>query len=625
MSSVQSTLEHNMETEVEGPSNKNDIGPNLPSKAALELSKEEVLNLRKQHVGFNVALNYASNPVMFVRGQGTYLYDENGVEYLDGVNNVCHVGHSHPEVVDALTKQITTLNTNSRFLHPELSSYAKELISTFKCNKGNHETSSFRPVEEPSYEYDANDSGDDPFPVSRASPVAPEGTEYHDLSKYNLERGGPTVDDHRLSVVFFVNSGSEANDLALRLARTYTGNHDAIVIGGAYHGHLSSTIELSPYKFEKIPDHKQADWVHVAAGPDVHRGCFQGSIGSKKLGKAYAREVEAILKKNDTNGRGFAAFYCESMVSCGGQYALPSGYLRSVYRSVRENGGVCIADEVQVGFGRVGDDYWAFEDHRVVPDIVTMGKPMGNGHPIAAVVTSPAVARAFNNGVSYFNTFGGNPVACAAGRAVLRILRQEDLIPCAKRIGSLLCRELGAIKDEFPQVIGDVRGRGLFVGMELLCGSVRGTDNRKRVSVSELPLDSSCREFKEIVTSLRTGEVELMDECGNEILIPFKPLTEWISMRMMQAHHVLISVDGPDNNILKMKPPLSFGEKEVVQVATALKECLTTATTQGLVVEGHRNVLTLDECRALATEEYLRSLLPHRRVHKWWSGQVTCS
>lgn len=305
----------------------------------------------------------------------------------------------------------------------------------------------------------------------------------------------------------------------------------AIVIGGAYHGHLSSTIELSPYKFEKIPNHKQADWVHVAAPPNVHRGCFQGSVCSKKLGKAYAREVETILTRNDTNGRGFAAFYCESMVSCGGQYVLPSGYLRSVYRSVRGNGGVCIADEVQVGFGRVGNDYWAFEDHRVVPDIVTMGKPMGNGHPISAVVTSPAIARAFNNGVSYFNTFGGSTASCAAGRAVLRVLRQENLIEQASKIGRLLYQEFCTLRNNFPKILGDVRGRGLFVGIELLCGSVGAQDNRKRISVTELPPDSSCKEFREVISSLTKGEVELVDECGHELRIPFKPLTEWISMR----------------------------------------------------------------------------------------------
>lgn len=268
----------------------------------------------------------------------------------------------------------------------------------------------------------------------------------------------------------------------------------------------------------------------MAAAPNVHRGCFQGSVKSKKLGKAYAKEVEAILENIGMRDREVAAFYCESMVSCGGQYELPSGYLRSVYRSVRAKGGVCIADEVQVGFGRIGDSYWAFEDHRVVPDIVTVGKPMGNGHPIAAVVTSPAIARAFSNGVSYFNTFGGNPVACAAGRAVLRVLREENLMSHALRIGTLLRDNFMSLRKRFPALIGDVRGRGLFVGMELLANRTFDSIST-RLALTDMPNDTGSVEFDELVRAVVRGETVLQDECGNDLLIPFKLLADWVSLR----------------------------------------------------------------------------------------------
>ncbi|MFQ5436378.1 MAG: aminotransferase class III-fold pyridoxal phosphate-dependent enzyme, partial [Anaerolineae bacterium] len=293
------------------------------------LPPAEIITRRRQHLNPSLSLAY-DKPLKIVRGQGQFLFDEGGRPYLDCVNNVCHVGHSHPHVVQALARQAAVLNTNTRYLHDNLVRYAERLAATL------------------------------PDP---------------------------------LSVCFFVNSGSEANDLALRLAWTHTGRRDLIVLDGAYHGNLSSLIAISPYKFDGRGGQGKPAHTHIAPMPDPYR---QPGVTGAEVGEL----VDALVG----NGRAPAAFIAESLLGCGGQVVLPEGYLAQAYRAVRAAGGVCIADEVQVGFGRVGRHFWGFELQDVVPDIVTMGKPIGNGHPLAAVVTMPEIAASFATGMEYFNT-----------------------------------------------------------------------------------------------------------------------------------------------------------------------------------------------------------------------------
>ncbi len=373
--------------------------PSPPDKAAL-------LAGRAAHLGPSLSISY-QKPLQIVRGWQQYLYDENGRAYLDVVNNVCHVGHSHPHVVKALAQQAAVLNTNTRYLHPNIVRFAERLLATF-------------PVQ----------PGSDP-----------------------------------LEVCFFVCSGSEANELALRLARTYTGQEDMIAVDGAYHGNTAALIDISPYKHDGPGGSGAPPHVHTVRMPDPYRGAYKG-YGSQ-AGAQYARHVQQAAAGVQEQGRGVAAFICESLLGCGGQIVLPDGYLQEAFRHVRDAGGVCIADEVQVGFGRVGSHFWGFETQGVVPDIVTMGKPIGNGHPLAAVVTTRAIADAFANGMEYFNTFGGNPVSCAVGSAVLDVIEDEGLQENARRTGARLQEGLARLMDRHP-LIGDVRGLGLFIGVELV-------------------------------------------------------------------------------------------------------------------------------------------------------------
>lgn len=373
-----------------------------------------------------------------------YLYDHEGYRYLDAVNNVAHVGHSHPRIVRAAREQMAVLNTNTRYLHDNIVRYSERLLATL------------------------------PEP---------------------------------LSVFFFVNSGSKANDLALRLARTHTRRKNIVVVDGAYHGNLTSLIEISPYKFDGpggpgIPPH-----VRKVPMPDLFRGPFKNRDAD--TGGLYANHVADIVRQEPGS---VAAFICESVLSCGGQIVLPEGYLRDVYRHIRRDGGVRIADEVQVGFGRVGTHFWAFETQGVAPDIVTMGKPIGNGHPLAAVVTTPEIATSFANGMEYFNTFRGNPVSCSVGLAVLDVIEEESLQRDAQVTGLHLKQGLTALMRKYP-IIGDVRGLGLFLGIELIRDAIT--------------LEPAAAEASYIVERLK--------ELG-----------------------ILASTDGPLHNVIKIKPPLVF-------------------------------------------------------------------
>ena len=498
------------------------------------LDKAAILSMRREHCSAAQSVSYANrDPLLIVRGRGSKLYDEAGKEYLDTRNNVGHVGHSHPRVVAAVAAQAAAINTNTRYLHPNHVRLAHALLK--RC----------------------------PRPLER---------------------------------VFFVNSGSEANDLALRLARTYTGKRDVIVVEDAYHGHTGDVIDISPYKFAHVPGGTgQRPWVHVVPAPDTYRGAFRGADAAHRYAEAVEDAVRAASSRGALGGQegegsseeqplssasslpassssssstpppglspppsaGLAAFFIESGMSVAGVILPPPGYLARCYRAVRAAGGLCVADEVQVGFGRFGSSFWGFqassssssspstsslgggggaeeeeeEEEAVVPDIVTMGKPFGNGMPLAAVVTTAAVAAAFENGLEYFNTFGGNPVCCAAGLAVLAALEDEDLPASAAAVGAFLVAEFRRLA-EAHALIGDVRGRGLFVGVDFV-------------------KDRATRE-----------------PAPNEVSA--------ICSALKEKHAILTSIDGPHENVLVVKPPLAFSLADAARFVAALDDALST-------------------------------------------------
>ena len=425
-------------------------------------TRQEVLSSRREHIGRSLSVSYR-RPLKIVRGHMQYLYDDEGRAFLDAVNNVPHVGHSHPRVVAASHRQMAVLNTNTRYLHDNLVDYAERL-----CAK----------LPEP------------------------------------------------LRVCFFVNSGSEANDLALRLARAYTGQRDLLILDGAYHGNLTSLVDISPYKFDGPGGDGAPPHVHKVPLPDPYRGPYRGY--SPETGARYAEHVRERIESLAEEDRGISAFIAESLPGCGGQIVLPDGYFKAAFGHVRDAGGVCIADEVQVGFGRVGSHFWGFETQDAVPDIVTLGKPIGNGHPLGAVVTTPEIAGAFDNGMEYFNTFGGNPVSCAIGLAVLDIIEDEGLQANALEVGGYLLEGLRALAPDHP-IIGDVRGMGLYVGVELV-------------------LD-------------------------RDTLEPGGHQASYVANRM-RDHGVLISTDGPLHNVLKIKPPLVFTRENADDLLRCLGKVL---------------------------------------------------
>ena len=430
---------------------------------------DEIMAIRKRHLGKSLSVSY-DTPLKIVRGMGGFLYSETGQPYLDGVNNVCHVGHCHPAVVAAGGCQMAVLNTNTRYLHDNIVDYARRLLATF------------------------------PEP---------------------------------LSVCFFVCSGSEANELALRLARTYTGQRDIITVDGAYHGNTQGLVDISPYKHDGPGGKGAPDWVQTVVMPCGYRGPHKGT--GTESGIAYARHVKTAVDRIHAAGRRPSAFICESMLGCGGQVLLPDGYLRAAFEHVRAAGGVCIADEVQVGFGRAGTHFWAFGTQGVVPDIVTLGKPMGNGHPVAAVVTTPDIANAFNNGMEYFNTYGGNPVSCAVGMAVLDVIQSQGLQENARQVGGYLLERLSALKEKSP-LVGDVRGLGLYLGVELVV--------------------------------------------DHDTLAPAADQAAYICNRM-KDYGILISTDGPLHNVLKLKPPIIFSRENADALVDALEKVLAEDCLQG--------------------------------------------
>ncbi len=412
--------------------------PNLVTRYAIPdpaPPKSATLASRRAHLGKNLRISYR-DPLKIVRGWMQYLYDDTGRAFLDVYNNVPLVGHSHPRIAEAVASQIALLNTNTRYLHDNIVHYAERLTAKF------------------------------PAP---------------------------------LRVCYFLNSASEANELALRLARAHIRRDTTIVLEHAYHGNTNTLIDISPYKFAGPGGTGRKPWVRVAPQPDPHRR------DDATAGEEYARAVASLID-------GPVTFIAESLPSVGGQVVFPKHYLAECYRHVRKRGGICIADEVQVGFGRLGNFFWGFEMQNVVPDIVVLGKPMGNGFPLAGVVTTPEIAASFDNGMEFFSTFGGNPVACAAGLAVLDVLEEQQLPQNAARVGDHLMNQLHKLD------VRDVRGSGLFLGVEL------------------------AEEGSYIVNALR-------------------------------GRGILAGTDGPEHNVLKIRPPLIFTEQDAdffVQVLSDL-------------------------------------------------------
>jgi alanine-glyoxylate transaminase/(R)-3-amino-2-methylpropionate-pyruvate transaminase len=361
---------------------------------------DEVMELRKRYLT-PALLTYYQKPVMIVEGSMQYLYDEEGRRYLDGFGGIVtvSVGHCHPYVTEAARKQLETLqHTTTIYLHPTIAQYGEMLASRMP--------------------------GD-------------------------------------LSVCYFVNSGSEANDLAMMMARLYTGNYDIIALRNAYHGGSSSTMGLTAqhtWKFN-VP---QNFGVQHALAPYPYRGHWGSD--DPHAGRKYAADVQNLIE-HGTSGR-VAGFFAESIQGVGGAVVYPDGYLREVYTHVRAAGGVCIADEVQTGLGRTGTHFWGFETQGVIPDIVTLAKGMGNGAPLAAAVTTPQIAEALTQRI-HFNTFGGNPVSCAMGKAVLEVIERERLQQNALEVGAYLEGGLRRLMNKHS-IIGEVRGKGLMLGVEMV-------------------------------------------------------------------------------------------------------------------------------------------------------------
>ena len=419
-----------------------------------------IQKLRNKYLSQSFSLSY-DEPLHLVSGRGQYLYDSKGNEYLDAVNNIQHVGHSHPKVTEAANEQFKKLNTNTRYLDETILDYARALTDKLPSN---------------------------------------------------------------LNKCYFTNSGSESNDLALRIARNHSNSKETIVLEGAYHGHVTSLIEISPYKHDGPGGEGPPDYVHVVPIPDPYRGIYRGPSSGLK----YAAEVETILHEIRSNSKRVSSFIFEPIMGCGGQIIPPNGFLSSSLKMIRDHQGICIADEVQIGFGRMGDFFWGFETQDIVPDIVSLGKSIGNGHPLSVVVTSEELSDEFNNGMEYFNSFGGNPVSCAIGLAVLNVIEEEELQKNALKVGNKLKSLLNELKS-VHDIIGDVRGKGLFLGIEII---------------------------KDLAT-----------------LEPYQKMTHKI-VNEMRNKGILLSSDGPDHNVIKIKPPMVFNGANALFLVETLDKIL---------------------------------------------------
>ncbi len=421
-----------------------------------KIDRRKLFEQRNAHLSSVLSLSY-KEPIAMQGAAFQYMYDTSGNTFLDAYNNIMLAGHCHPYVVEKGQKAMAQLNTNTRYLYGNLNLYAQKLLEKFPSN---------------------------------------------------------------LNKIFFVNSGSEASDLAIRIAKAHTEKDHVLVLENGYHGSTQTGIMISHYKYasSKGPG-KDPSILHTP----MPKAFGSGLADDGSCGHHFASKAREIIESSQEK---IAAFIAEPVMGCGGQVPLAKSYLKEVYQLVRDQGGICISDEVQVGFGRLGDKFWGFELHDVVPDMVVLGKPMGNGHPIGAVVTSEAIAKSFEKGPEFFSSFGGNPVSCAIGLAVLDVIEEEQLQQSAKQVGDHLKTLLQELQNKYP-VIADVRGYGLFLGVEL------AEEN-------------------------------------------YKPLTELASLlkNKLREANILVGTDGPHQNVLKIKPPLSFDRQNAFELTDEIDRIL---------------------------------------------------
>ena len=421
-----------------------------------KLAEDALVSRRSRLLGAKSQLFY-DEPVHLVRGEGVWLYDADGRKYLDAYNNVAHVGHCHPHVVEALCRQASLLNTHTRYLHTAILDYVERLTATF---------------------------------------------------------------DASLSTAILTCTGSEANDIALRMAQAATGRMGIIATDATYHGNTSAVSQLST---RMPPVGGRARHVRLVPAPDSYR-----HPDAMANGKAFGDAVLQAIASLQQDGIGLSGMILCPLLANEGFPALPSGFFDDAVHAVREAGGLVIADEVQPGFGRTGSHFWGHQRAGFVPDIVTMGKPMGNGHPVAAVVTTREILATFRNAFRYFNTFGGNPVSSVVANAVLDVLEQENLVANARDVGAYALGLLRPLADRH-ECIGEVRGAGLFFGAELVHD----------------------RETRE----------------------PAPDIAEQVANRM-RHRGVLMGKTGIHGNVLKIRPPMPFSRDNAAFLIGTLDEVL---------------------------------------------------
>ncbi len=413
-----------------------------------------LIERRNKALGPSYRLFY-DDPAHLTRGQGIWLWDVNGRKYLDCYNNVASVGHCHPDVIAALSIQAATLNTHTRYLHENVIELSEKIVSKM-------------PGE--------------------------------------------------LSVVMFVCTGTEANDLATRIARTVTGREGMMVSEFSYHGNSTLVHTLSTADSDERPD-----WLSIFEAPCSYRIPFEGD----DIVTGYVNSVKTAIAELKAKSQDVAAIMIDSIFDCPGTVEAPEGYFKQVYQTVRDTGGLVIADEVQSGYCRTGTHWWGFQYDDVIPDIVTLGKPMGAGHPLAAVVTTPAIAKRFAAKFDYFNTFGGNPVSTAVGQAVIDVIEREGLLNNVTKVGNYTKDGLKKLLGKY-EPIGDVRGRGLFLSLDIV-----------KDRTSKIPDHDTARKVA----------------------------------NMMKDEGVLISTHGRYDNVLKIRPPMIFTQENADQLLTALDTC----------------------------------------------------
>lgn len=428
-------------------------------KGLLDEKTQDLIERREKYMSGSYRLFYRK-PVNLVRGEGEYLWDADGVKYLDMYNNVASIGHCHPAVVEAVNKQMKLLNTHTRYLHETIVDYSEKILAKM-----------------------------------------PE----------------------EVDKVLFMCTGSEANDLAIRVAQEYTGGKGIIVSQEAYHGTSALTSGVSPALGSEQPI---LPYARLARTPDYYR------VGGTEAEFTdwYCKEIQSKIDDMEKNGIKFAGFLADSIFSSDGVHPNPRGFLKAAVDVVHKNGGVFIADEVQPGFARTGDAFWGFARHGIVPDMVTMGKPMGNGIPVSGLAARHEVLEAFSDKLPYFNTFGGNPVAMAAAEAVLKVIEEEHIQQHAKEVGAELLKALKEVQARHADCVGDVRGAGLFLGFELVSDIEKKTPDQKKA-------------------------LDLIE--------------------LLRDNQVLTSCCGPFGNVLKIRPTLAFASHDIDWVASALDKCLT--------------------------------------------------